>query len=101
MSGSAPLSAWERWTWARCREPILGLKQRLGYGERLWILGFELLDEGRLWDPFHGVEVFDPAKAGPPKLIEPSFTNSRANSARRRVTGKEQVRGYDLRERAS
>jgi hypothetical protein len=28
-----PLSAW-----ARCRERILGLKHRLGYGERLWIL---------------------------------------------------------------
>lgn len=69
VSGCAPLSAWERWTWARCRERILGLKQRLGYGERLWILGFELLDEGRLWDPFHSVEVFDPARASPAKLI--------------------------------
>ncbi len=74
MSGSAPLSAWERWTWARCRERILGLKHRLGYGERLWILGFELLDDGRLRDPFHGVEVFDPARADPAKLIPAKYS---------------------------
>ena len=55
------LSAYERWTWKRCRERILSLKGRLGYGERLWVLGFELLDDGRLVDPFHGVEVFNPA----------------------------------------
>ncbi len=69
MSGRDPLSAWERWTWPRCRERILGLKQRLGYGEHLWILGFELLDDGRLRDPFCGVEVFDPARAGPATRI--------------------------------
>jgi hypothetical protein len=74
VSGSAPLSAWERWTWARCRERILGLKHRLGYGENLWILGFELLDDGRLRDPFHGVEVFDPARAGPAKLIPAEYS---------------------------
>jgi hypothetical protein len=68
------VSAWERWTWERCRQQILGLKQRLGYGERLWVLGFELLDDGRLWDPFHGVEVFDPAQAGPPTLIPAQYS---------------------------
>jgi hypothetical protein len=71
---SDPLSAWERWTWARCREGILGLKHRLGYGERLWVLGFELLDDGRLCDPFHGVEVFDPAQAGPAALIPAQYS---------------------------
>jgi hypothetical protein len=54
-------SAYELWTWKRCRERILSLKQRLGYDERLWILGFELLDDGRLVDRYHEVEVFDPA----------------------------------------
>ena len=68
------ISAWERWTWARCRQPILRLKHRLGYGERLWVLGFDLLDDGRLRDPFHGVEVFDPAQAGPPTLIPARYS---------------------------
>jgi hypothetical protein len=57
-------SAYERWTWARCSDRILSLKERLGYGERLWVLGFELVDDGRLVDPFHSKEVFDPASAG-------------------------------------
>lgn len=74
VNGSEPLSAWERWTWARCREQILRLKHRLGYGKRLWVLGFELLDDGRLWDPFHGVEVFDPARAGPATLIPSRYS---------------------------
>jgi hypothetical protein len=68
------ISAWERWTWARCRQQILGLKQRRGYGEHLWVLGFDLLDDGRLRDPFHGVEVFDPAQAGPPTLIPAQYS---------------------------
>jgi hypothetical protein len=68
------MSAWERWTWAHCRERILSLKHRLGYGERLWVLGFELLDAGRLRDPFHGVEVFDPAQTGPPTLIPAQYS---------------------------
>ena len=63
MSGRM-LSAYERWTWGRCREQILTLRHRLGYDERLWILGFELLEDGRLVDPFHGTEAFDPAHAG-------------------------------------
>lgn len=58
------LSAYERWTWERCREQILSLKYRLGYDEWLWILGFELLDDGCLVDRFHEVEVFNPAHAG-------------------------------------
>jgi hypothetical protein len=73
MNGTR-ISAWERWTWARCRKQILGLKQRLGYGERLWVLGFELLDDGRLRDPFHGVEVFDPAQADPATLIPARYS---------------------------
>jgi len=68
------LSSWERWTWERCRERILTLKYRLGYDERLWVLGFELLDDGRLRDPFHGVEVFDPAQAGPATLIPAQYS---------------------------
>ena len=68
------VSAWERWTWARCRDQILGLKGRLGYGRRLWILGFELSDDGCLWDPFHGKQVFDPARAGPPALIPAQYS---------------------------
>jgi hypothetical protein len=74
VSSRDPLSAWERWTWARCRQQILGLKQRLGYGERLWVLGFELLDDGRLCDPFRNVEVFAPAQAGPPTLIPAQYS---------------------------
>jgi len=70
----ALLSAYERWTWKHCQERILSLKGRLGYGERLWILGFELLDDGRLLDPFHGVEVFDPTRAGPPLTIPACYS---------------------------
>lgn len=74
MSESGPLSAWERWTWRHCREQILALQHRLGYGGRLWVLGFALLDDGRLWDPFHGLEVFDPAQAGPSTLIPAHYS---------------------------
>lgn len=68
------LSAYERWTWKRCSERVLALKHRLGYGERLWVLGFELLDDGRLTDPFHGVEVFDPNSAGLPATIPSHYS---------------------------
>jgi hypothetical protein len=74
VQSGARLSAWERWTWAHCREPILGLKNRLGYDERLWVLGFELLDDGRLRDPFQGVEVFDPQTGGPATLIPARYS---------------------------
>jgi hypothetical protein len=74
MSRGRPMSAYERWTWERCRRPILSLKNRLGYDERLWILGFELLDDGRLRDPFHGVEVFNPATAGPATAIPRQYS---------------------------
>lgn len=68
------LSAYERWTWGKCRERILSLKHRLGYGERLWVLGFELHDDGRLTDPFHGVEVFDPVNAGSATTIPSRYS---------------------------
>ena len=68
------LSAYERWTWERCRERILSLRGRLGYGERLWVLGFELLDDGRLVDPFHGAEVFDPAGASSATAIPSQYS---------------------------
>jgi hypothetical protein len=67
-------SAYERWTWEQCRERILSLKGRLGYGERLWVLGFELRDDGRLVDPFHGVQVFDPASAPPATAIPARYS---------------------------
>jgi hypothetical protein len=38
-------------------------------------LGFELLDDGRLVDPFHGVEVFDPNCVDKPTAI-PSHYNA-------------------------
>jgi hypothetical protein len=53
---------------------ILSLKHRLGYEKRLWILGFELLDDGRLFDPFHGAEVFNPAKAIPATAIPSRYS---------------------------
>ena len=62
-------SAYDRWTWGRCGPQILTLKDRLGFGERLWILGFELLDDGRLIDVFLEKEVFDPNIAIPATRI--------------------------------
>jgi len=73
MSRAIP-SAYERWTWEQRCERILSLKHRLGYSERLWALGFELLDDGRFVDPFHGVEVFDPASAGPAITIPSRYS---------------------------
>jgi hypothetical protein len=72
--GSPLDSAYERWTWGRCRDRILSLKHRLGYGPRLWILGFEVTDQGRLLDPFHGAQVFDPATAGPAVTIPSQYS---------------------------
>jgi hypothetical protein len=37
-------------------------------------LGYQLLDDGRLWDPFRGVEVFDPERAGPATLIPSQYS---------------------------
>jgi hypothetical protein len=68
------LSAYERWTWARCGDQILSLKGRLGYGQRLWVLGFDLLDDGRMVDPFHREEVFDPASAGPARTVPSRYS---------------------------
>jgi hypothetical protein len=67
-------SAYERWTWEQCGQRILTLKNRLGYSERLWVLGFELMDDGRLMDPFHKVEVFDPISAGPVTMIPSTYS---------------------------
>lgn len=74
MVNSHPLSAYDRWTWERCDAQILSLKNRMGYDERLWILGFEVIDDGRLWDPFHGLEVFNPATAGPATAIPHKYS---------------------------
>jgi hypothetical protein len=74
VSIRTPLSAWEQWTWAHCGEQILGLRNRLGYSERLWVLGFELLEDGRLRDPFHEAEVFDPTHAGQARLIPAQYS---------------------------
>jgi hypothetical protein len=96
LTKSDRISAWERWTWARCREDVLGLKDRLGYGERLWALGFELLDDGRLRDPFRAVEAFDPARACPAHLIPSRYSavpeiycllHTYAEAAERPLTG--------------
>ena len=61
------MSAYERWTWEQCREKILSLKNRLGYGELLWILGFDMLDDGCVLDPFQGIEYFNPGKPIDPR----------------------------------
>jgi hypothetical protein len=62
-------SAYELWTWGRCRGRILSLRHRLGYGERLWVLGYDLLEDGCLVDPFRGIVVFDPEEAPVPTSI--------------------------------
>jgi len=67
--GLGGLRAYERWTWGRCGERVLGLRGRLGYHERLWVLGYELTGDGCLVDPYRGVKVFDPAEAGDPRSI--------------------------------
>ena len=68
------LSAYERWTWKQCCSQILSLKHRLGYNEQLWVLGFQLLDDGRIVDPFHGKEVFDPAVAIPATAVSSHYS---------------------------
>ena len=68
-------SSYERWSWHRCANRILTLKRRMGYGERIWILGFELMDNGCLVDPFHGVEVFNPKNSVPASII-PAYYNA-------------------------
>jgi hypothetical protein len=67
--GRNKLSAYERRTWEQCSTRILSSKHRLGYGEQLWILGFNLQENGCLIDPFHNIEVFDPLKAPSPISI--------------------------------
>jgi hypothetical protein len=71
---SSGLSAYERWTWKRCCGQILSLKHRLGYDKQMWMLGFKLLDDGRILDPFHGVEHFNPAVAVPATAIPSRYS---------------------------
>ena len=52
--------AYEIWNWGCCYPQILSLKHRLGYRDRLWILGFEVLENGTIVDPIHNVTVFKP-----------------------------------------
>ena len=67
-------SAYERWTWHRCADRILSLKRRMGYGERIWILGFELMDDGRIFDPFRGTEIFDPYNSSAANIIPVQYS---------------------------
>jgi len=67
--GGSGLKAYELWTWERCRDRALSLKGRLGYLDQLWVLGFEVSDDGCLLDPYRGVTVFDPAQPGDPRSI--------------------------------
>jgi len=48
---------------------VLSLRGRLGYHDRLWALGYELSEDGRLVDPYRGAVVFDPAEAVDPRSI--------------------------------
>ncbi len=74
MQDSKLSSAYERWTWDHCSTVILSLKGRRGYTDRLWVLGFELLDNGSFIDPFHGIEVFNPSNAGNPLSIPYNYS---------------------------
>jgi hypothetical protein len=53
-------SAYETWSWPEIREKVLSLRGRLGYDQRLWILGFELRQDGVLYDLHHQRVVYDP-----------------------------------------
>jgi hypothetical protein len=67
------LVASEYWTWNQTKETILTLKNRLGFDEKIWILGFEVSDEGIIYDPFHKIQVFDPKKEPNPRTIPYSY----------------------------
>ena len=69
------VSTYERWSWTRCRFRINSLKYRLGYDDRIWILGFNILDNGCIVDPFHRCQVFDPTD---PSLPWPVSYHSKA-----------------------
>lgn len=62
-------SAYEHWSWDRCAQCILTLKRRMGYDERIWILGFELMDDGCVFDPFRGIEIFNPRNGAAANFI--------------------------------
>ena len=53
-------SAYDTWTWEGCKHAILSLKNHQGYNDNIWILGFEVLDNGQIYDPVHKRIVFDP-----------------------------------------
>ena len=69
VEGRPGLRAYELWTWARCRGRVLSLRGRMGYGEGLWVLGYEVDGDGCLFDPYRGLTVFDPVMAGEPRSI--------------------------------
>jgi len=46
----------------------------MGFGERIWILGFELMDDGRVFDPFCGIEIFDPRNAVAANIIPVEYS---------------------------
>jgi hypothetical protein len=72
--GGGGLRAYERWTWGRCRDRVLSLKGRLGYQDRLWVLGYDLSEDGCLLDPYRGITVFDPAEAVDPRSIPYNYS---------------------------
>ena len=63
------LKAYELWTWARNQEKILSLKNRLGFNDNLWILGFDISDNGCISDPIREEIFFNPVSAPKPNLI--------------------------------
>jgi len=46
----------------------------MGFGERIWILGFELMDDGRVFDPFRGIEIFDPRNSSAANIIPVQYS---------------------------
>ena len=60
------LSVYERWSWKRCQHHIRSLKHRLGYEDKIWVLGFNVCDNGCIVDPFHQYKVFDPSNTSIP-----------------------------------
>jgi len=53
---------------------VLSLRGRLGYQDRLWALGYEISEDGRLVDPYRDAVVFDPAEAVDPRSIPYNYS---------------------------